>query len=134
MCYSIALGMSCFAFPVHAMLIFTSCFLMFRVVVAHIPFTTTFRLPWALIFPSLVLVTIVPSVIILHVLGVCSKAKEVAVWRWLCLYAGTSETVLADVAGLLRGKGCGTGQKSTAAKVSVRQEVYPQQVRALEIP
>lgn len=128
--------MNCFTFPVHAVLIFKFCFLIFRVAVAHIPFTTTFMLPWALIFPSLVLVIIVPCVAILHILGVCSKVKEVAVLlrRCLCLYAGTSETVWTDVAGLLRRERCETGQKSKAAKVNVRQEVYSQQMTALEIP
>lgn len=42
--------------------------------------------------------------------------------------------VLADVAGWLHGEQNGTGQKSEAAEVSGRQQVYSHQMRALEIP
>lgn len=47
-------------------------------------------------------------------------------WPW-------TNTVLADTAGWLHRERNGTGQKSKAVEVSVRQEVYSQQMRALEI-
>lgn len=41
--------------------------------------------------------------------------------------------ILANVPGWLHGERNRTGQKSKAAEVSVRQQVYSQQMRALEI-
>lgn len=65
--------------------------------------------------------------------GCCQGSHGVVLWRCPSWTAGTSKIVLADVAGWLRGEGSGTGQKSKAAEVSVRQQVYSQQRRALEV-
>lgn len=66
----------------------------------------------------------------------CCKVKQATEWflefsvlvNWY--WTGT---VLADVGGWLHRECNGTGQKSKAVEVSVRQEVYSQQMRALEI-
>lgn len=89
-CYSITLRMSHSAFPVHALLISSFSFLVFRVAVAHIQFTTTFMLPWALISSYLLFGGQSPMCCCQKILGFGSKEKEAAVW----LSGGASVSVL----------------------------------------
>jgi len=116
---------------------FSFSFLTFRVALACVWFTTAFVLPWALISPSLLFGGRCPVRFWLPDSG-CWQQSEggrgVVLWGCLCWCAGTSKIKPKDVAGWLQGECNGTGRKSKAAEVSVRQRVYSQQMRALEIP
>lgn len=92
--------------------------------------------PWALISPSLLFDGQSPMRCCLADFGCCQPSqgsRGVVLWSCPSWCADTSQIALAGVAGWLHGEGNGTGQKNKAAEVSVRQQVYSQQQRALEV-